>query len=197
MHMRGMVAGSGGNISARLDDGNFLFTPTGASKGFMRPSDLIVADGAGNKLSGEGSITSEYLMHLAVYKERPDQHAVIHAHPIFATALTLAGINACEPLLPEVIMSLEGLPTAPYATPGSLEGAEAIRELIRTYDVVLLERHGILAVGTDLKDTYMKLECAEHVAQILYLAHLHTNPAPLPEEVVSILLTKNREAQRG
>jgi L-fuculose-phosphate aldolase len=188
LHVRGMVASTGGNISVRLGDGLFLCTPGGVSKGFMHPGDLVVADGKGNKVRGEGRVTSEFMTHLAAYEERPDRNAVVHAHPICATALTLAGIDTRIPLLPELVMSLVALPAAPYATPGSIEGAGVIRGLIRDFDAILLDRHGALTVGKDLNDAYMKMEHTEHAAQTLYRAYGLGTPCTLPKEAVMKLM---------
>ena len=188
LHTCGMVAAADGNISVRLEEGRFLCTPGGAALGFMRPADLVVADGQGRKVSGEGTVTSEFMTHLAAYEERPDINAVVHAHPTYATVLTLCGIDTRTPLLPELVMSLVALPAAPYATPGSEEGASAIRELIRGFDAVLLDRHGAVTVGADLNDAYMKMERTEHAAKALYLAHLAGTPTALPQHVMSRLM---------
>ncbi|HQE83849.1 MAG TPA: class II aldolase/adducin family protein, partial [Candidatus Hydrogenedentes bacterium] len=83
---KGFVAATDGNISVRLSDERFLCTPSGVSKGFMAPNDLIVADASGNKVSGQGGVTSEFRTHLAAYEEREDIRAVVHAHPTKAIA---------------------------------------------------------------------------------------------------------------
>ena len=188
LHARGMVAASDGNISVRLGDSRFLCTPSGAALGFMRPGDLVIADALGNKTAGDGRVSTEFMTHLAAYEVRPDRNAVVHAHPTYATVLTLAGVDTRPPLLPELIMSLVALPAAPYATPGSAEGADAIRALIRDFDALLLDRHGAITVGRDVHDAYMKMERAEQAAKMLYLAHTLGRPAPLAPEVVSKLM---------
>ena len=188
LHTRGFVAAADGNISVRVDENRFLCTPSGMSKGYMRPDDMVVADGKGNKIAGEKAVTSEFYTHLAAYEERPDIRAVIHAHPTYATVLTLMDIDTARPVLPELIMTLVALPRAPYATPGSAEGADAIRTLITTFDAVLLDRHGAIVVGADLQEAYMKMERVESAAHALYLAHAVGNPAPLSEDKVAKLM---------
>ncbi len=188
LHGRGMVASADGNISVRLAADRFLCTPSGVSKGYMRPGDMVVVDSQGDLCDGEGRPTSERFMHLAVYAERPDVNAVIHAHPTYCTVMTLMGIDGRRPILPELVMSLVALPAAPYATPGNREGAEAIGELIRDFDAILLERHGALTAGMDLQDAYFKMERAEHAAQMLCIAHMLGAPAPLPSEALPKLM---------
>jgi L-fuculose-phosphate aldolase len=171
MYARNLVAATDGNISVRLEHDRYLCTPSGVSKGFMQPGDLVVADGQGARVRGQGRVTSEFLTHLAAYEERPDMAAVCHAHPPTAVAFTLAGRSLARCVLPEVVMSIGGVPTTPYATPGTPEGNDVVRPLIRQCDALLLDRHGALTVGVDLFDAYFKLEKVEHAAATLLAAH--------------------------
>src|ERR1019366_239861 len=85
MYERGWIASTDGNISVRLDAARILATPTGICKGAMTPEDPIICDMDGNRLSGTRHCTTEMPMHVAVYKERPEIRAVVHAHPPTAT----------------------------------------------------------------------------------------------------------------
>ncbi len=174
-----MVMATDGNLSVRLGPDRFLCTPSGVSKAEMLPDDLIIADSNGERVSGDKKVTSEFFTHLAAYEERPDVDAVIHAHPTYGIALTLAGISLETPVLPETVALFGGIPTAPYSTPSSKEGAEAIRPLIRRCDGLLLDRHGALTVGKSLTEAFMKMEKLEHAAKILYLAYSLGKVAPL------------------
>jgi L-fuculose-phosphate aldolase len=172
LYERGLVVGGDGNLSARLSSDAILVTPAGAALAELRPEALIVVRPGFPATSARpvSRPTTELPMHLACYEARPEIGAVVHAHPPLATALTLAGITLAEPVLPEVVLHLGAVPTAPYATPSTDEGARAVRELIRRHDVVLLDRHGALAVGADPRDAFAKLERVEHAAQILLAA---------------------------
>ena len=172
MYARNFVAATDGNISVRLANGNFLCTPSGVSKGFMQSDDLILADKSGKKISGSGKVTSEFPTHLACYEERPDIDAVVHAHPPYAIAFTLAGHSLSAPVLPEVVAAFGGIPTSAYATPGTPEGNEVVRPVIRACDAVMLDRHGSVTVGKTVDEAYFKLEKLEHAAQTLHAAHL-------------------------
>src|SRR6185503_14228313 len=85
LHSSGFVAATDGNLSVRLDDNRVLVTPTGFSKGMMEPEDMVVVDVHGKKLSGHTNPSSEIVMHLTIYRMRPDVGAVVHAHPCTAT----------------------------------------------------------------------------------------------------------------
>lgn len=172
LYAKNLAVATDGNISVRLGPNRYLCTPSGVSKGFMAPNDLIVADGKGSKISGSGKVTSEFYTHLAAYEERADMHAVIHAHPPKAIAFTLAGISLAECVLPEVVYSIGGIPTTEYATPATREGSEVIRGLIRQCDAVMLDRHGAVTVGVNVFDALFKMEKVEHAAETLLTAHL-------------------------
>ena len=93
MYGRRMVAANDGNISVRLSEDEMICTPTGVSKGFMKPEQLCKLDLSGKALEmSEGfGPSSEVKMHLRVYQKRPDITAVVHAHPIFATGFAVMG----------------------------------------------------------------------------------------------------------
>lgn len=172
LYARGYVASNDGNISVRLDTERLLTTPTGVSKGFMTPDMLVVTDLKGQKVAGHRNASSELLMHLAVYEERPDVQAVVHAHPPLATGFAVAGIPLDRAVLAEVITTLGSVPIAAYATPSTEELPAAVRQFIRAHDGMLLANHGALTVGKDLLGAYYKMETVEHFAHISLVARL-------------------------
>ncbi len=185
--LKNFVAATDGNISVRLSDGRFLCTPSGVSKGFMEPGDLIVTDASGEKVSGPGAVTSEFLTHLAAYEERDDVKAVVHAHPPKAVAASLAGLSLAEPVLPELLLTIGGIPTVAYATPATGQGGAAIRGIIRSCDALIIARHGSLTVGKDVFDAYYKLEKIEHASETLLWAHMLGTPGKLTDAEISAL----------
>ncbi len=163
-----------GNISVRLDEARVLITPSGISKGRMTAADLLVIDLNGCVIeSGPNSRpSSETPMHLEAYKQRSDVRAVIHAHPVFATALTVAGLDFPDDVLPEITLTLGEVPVSAYATPSSSEGAAAVRDLIRAHNAILLRQHGALTTGGDLEEALIHLERMEHVAEVFWRAKM-------------------------
>ena len=172
LYDRNLVAATDGNVSARLDDSRILCTASGVALGELRPDDLVIANARGEKVEGQGKVSSEICTHLAAYEERPDVFAVIHAHPPNAVALTLAGLSMEEFVLPELVVAVGAVPTAEYATPGTKEGAAVIRGLIRECDALMLDRHGALTVGASIIDAYRLMEKVEHAAESILAAHL-------------------------
>ncbi|MGC8780534.1 MAG: class II aldolase/adducin family protein [Anaerolineae bacterium] len=201
MHARGYVTATDGNISVRLDEERFLVTPSGLSKGYMTPEQMVVIDwearplGRGNDESGPLPMpSSEILLHLEAYRQRPDIAAVVHAHPVHAVVLSIAGIPLTHCPIPEVIVNLGAIPTTDYAMPASPEGATVIRELIRRYDALILRRHGSVTVGKTLWEAYLHLEKLENAAEITYRLLLLDQETPFPPTEIEKLLDKREKA---
>jgi L-fuculose-phosphate aldolase len=170
--MRGYVASNDGNISVRLGPDRLLMTPASVSKGFMTPDMLVVTDLDGTLVAGAPGRkpSSETLMHLVAYRERPDVNAVVHAHPPLSTGFAVAGIPLDRAVLAEVVTTLGSIPIADYGTPSTRELADAVTPYVRSHDGLLLANHGALALGRDLFAAYYKMETIEHFARISLVA---------------------------
>ncbi|MGC9400332.1 MAG: class II aldolase/adducin family protein [Anaerolineae bacterium] len=179
----GLISSSDGNISVKVERDRFLATPSGLYKRTMGVDDIIVVDVDGEFLEGRSGLqpTSEIKMHMEVYRQRADVEAVLHAHPPYAVALTIAEIPFPVHLIPEVLLALGDVPTAEYATPGTQDLAWSIRALVRDHDAMLLSHHGSLTVGKTLTEALIALERLEAAARTYYLAHGLGTPVPLPE----------------
>jgi L-fuculose-phosphate aldolase len=189
-----LIGAGEGNVSLLLGPRRVLATPSGSNKALLEPHQLVVAAlEDGHKIIGNGAPSSELALHLAVYRSRPDVGAVVHAHPPTAIALTLAGIRLDQPLMPEVVTALgPGIPTIPtakYATPSTTELADGVVETMCRHDACLMERHGAIAVGRDLREACDRMETVERVAQVILRARLlGGNPTPLaPQEIERLL----------
>jgi len=184
LHERAYVASNDGNISVRLSDDRLLTTPKSVSKGFMTPDMMVTTDLEGRKIAGEREPSSELLMHLAVYRNRPDVHAVVHAHPPASTGFAVAGIPLDRAVLAEVVTTLGSIPIAAYGTPSTPELADAVRKYIKAHDGLLLANHGALTVAPELLAAYYKMETIEHFARISLVARLLGGERMLSREEV-------------
>ncbi len=194
---RGWVANHDGNVSARLDGGRFLVTPTAISKIDVREGNLAVVGGDGKPVEGDTRPPSEFALHLGAYAERPDIGAVVHAHPPFATALACAG-KALTTFLPEAVVSIgPKVPLAEFALPYGAEGAAPIRRLIGRYDALLLLSHGVITVGKDLEQALLRMELVEHMARVWTLAQPLGGVRQLDTESLRTLIGKRRGAKLG
>ncbi|MFN8382914.1 MAG: class II aldolase/adducin family protein [Anaerolineales bacterium] len=188
---RHLMTSNDGNISVRMENGNVLITPSGISKGRLDASDMLVVDLNGNIISSRPNRTpsSETPMHLEVYKARSDVRAVVHAHPIFATTLTVAGMEFPVDVLPEVLLTLGDVPVTEYATPSSHEDADVIRPFLKTHNAMLLRQHGSLTYGKNLDEALIHLERIEHVSEIYWRARMLGEVKRVPAEAQAKLIT--------
>ncbi len=186
---RGMVASNDGNFSVKLNDNEFLCTPTGVSKGFMTPEYICKVDANGNVLEANEGFrpSSEIRMHLRIYQKRPDVNAGVHAHPLYATTFAIAGQPLMDPIMPEAVLFLGGVPLAKYGTPGTMEVPDSVEPFLDQYDAVLLENHGALSYADTLLSAYHKMESVEFYAQLLYQTKMVGGPQILPQKRVEQL----------
>jgi L-fuculose-phosphate aldolase len=187
MHARGLVAGTDGNVSVRFSRDHILATPTGMSKGSIGTADLVVCDLEGNQLQGQAKLTTEIKIHLAVYQQREDACAVVHAHPPHATAFAVARKHLDERLMPEAYIAVGKVALTPYGTPSTSELENSIRPAAAEHEAILLSNHGALTLGRDLLEAYHRMEALEQLAHITTLTHMLGSATPLtPEEMARL-----------
>jgi L-fuculose-phosphate aldolase len=191
LESNGLIAASDGNISCRAGGDCMLITPSGVSKGDMEPEQIAKTCMRGNLLEGPMRPSSEIRMHLQVYSMRPDVSAIVHAHPVVATAFTLAGFPLNSKVLPEVWLMLGNVPVAPYATPSTDEVPRSIEPYIMDCRAILLKRHGALTFGGSLMEACMRMEKLEHCAKILFYASM------LEDRKAPVALTEKEIAKLG
>jgi len=189
MYEKNFVAANDGNISVRLDANRVLTTPTGVSKGFMTPESLVIVDFEGRPLTAGAKPSSEILMHLFVYRERPEVQAVVHAHPLHATGFATAGLSLEDCVAAEIIVTIGSIPLAPYGTPSTPKLPETLRPYIHRNDAFLLANHGAVTVGKDLWEAYYKMERLEHYAHIILISRQLGGEKTLPKSDVEELLS--------
>src|SRR5436190_16311169 len=154
LYNRGFAAANDGNITVRLNDREILCTPTMVSKGFLKPEDICKVDYEGKQLAGTRKRTSEVLLHLAVYKNRPDVNAVVHCHPPHATAFAVAHEPIPNCVLPEVEVFLGEIPITKYETPGDQRFADTVLPFVKKSNVIILANHGTVSFGETVEKAY-------------------------------------------
>ena len=196
LDQKGFGANHDGNVSARFE-GNLLATPTSVSKGLVEAGMIITLDMEGRKIDGIGKPFSEIQLHLAAYRARSEVAAVVHAHPPYASAMGLAG-QALRPSIPEAVVSIgDVIPVAPFVMPGARENEDVVSGILGETDVFMMQGNGVLAVGTDLEQAYLRLELVEHVARIQHLAAQMGKPFTLAPEDLAGLLEKRASLGLG
>lgn len=196
MWQLGWVAANDGNISVRLPDGTFLATPTGVSKSMITADTLVHIDHRGQLVSPHAlRPSSEIKMHLKCYADRPDVHGVVHAHPPTATAYAVAGVHMDRYTIVETIIAIGAIPITPYGTPSTEEVPNAIEPYLQEHDVLLLQNHGALTMGSDLLTAYYRMETLELYAKISLNAHLLGGERELPRTDIERLIGMRKDYQ--
>ena len=185
---RGLIVAGDGNISARVAPNRIIATPSGVSKGWMKPEMMVVVSEDGVPLETSNyRVSSEFPMHQLIYRRRPDIHAVVHAHPPHATGFAVAGFALDKAILSEVVLTLGCVPLAGYGTPSTSELTEAIEPFLDYHDALLMANHGAVAYADTLEKAFNKLETLEHTARISLIARNLGNENSLPPEAVQKL----------
>lgn len=157
----GYVAANDGNITARMEDGTVWCTPTGVSKGSMTEEMLVRVDPNGKVLEGKRQVSSEIMLHLAIYRENPKLGGIVHAHGPGATAWAAYGRPWNQAISLDAALHLGVVPCVPFAITGSAELAESAAPYCRNYTAVFLEHHGSVTWGKDVKQALFRTEVLE------------------------------------
>ncbi len=176
MFERGLTHGSSGNISARLEDGSVLVSPTGSRLGALDPARLARLAPDGRHLDGDPP-TKEVPLHTAFYDTRSHTGAVVHLHSTHSTALSILDDVDPEDVLPPInaysVMQLDRVRLLPYFRPGDPAMGTAVRELGGRFAAVLLANHGPVVAGGDLDRAANAMEELEATAKLeLLTRHL-------------------------
>jgi L-fuculose-phosphate aldolase len=184
----GLVAGAGGNISAREGDIVWM-KPSGFAMDDMTPDDLCGMDlETGDQVKGANKPTSEVNMHLAIYRARPDAVAVFHTHSPWASGVISAGVEL-KAMFAEFVNDLGRTGTVPYVTPTTQALADAMAGKVRDCDTVFMVNHGVLAVGSQIKQAYYRVVVVEDAAKSLVAASVVGTPTFFTQEQVDEILS--------
>ncbi len=179
MYNRELVASHDGNISVKLNDNEIMITPTLTRKGDMQPENMVVIDFNGNVVRGSSKPSSEYKLHLEVYKNRADVKAVVHAHPITASAFSIVGRDIDMKYMPEAVKTLGVIRVAPYAEPGTEGLPASIKPYIAEHNGVLLSNHGAVTWADSLDWAYNLMEQLEFYCKVVVTAEQIGKPRTL------------------
>ncbi len=195
MWQRGFCAGNDGNLSARLSEDRILCTPTGISKGLLRPSMICLTDMDGTQINkSKFTRTSEVQLHLALYKKRPDIRGIVHAHAPHATAFALAGLPLPRGIYPEAEVCLGHVPLVPYTKAGyKTLGTEVARHIDDGTCAALMANHGVVTFAATPLEAFYKLEMVNAYCQILLLLKQIGHVSLLSAEQMNELLLEKQK----
>jgi len=178
----GLAWGNAGNISARLGPDRYLITASGTHLGKLEEADFIECSLDGS-ISGDRKPSKETPMHRAIYEQRPEIGAVLHASPFYSTLVACADIQVPADLFIEDMYYLERIEHVSYFHAGSRELGEAVRLKARHANILFLDNHGVLVYDTSIHEALMGLQTLEMVCRMAITARsagldLRSLPAP-------------------
>lgn len=192
-----LATGPGGTLSARLPNSEIIYVkPSGFNLGKLEPEDFIGVDlNTLRVVKGSLKPSMELTVLAKCHTARSNVNAVVHAHPPFCIALSSAGLEINTPLYPDHVVFLEKVATLPFYVPGSDELAEAVGEAARSHDCMLLKNHGVITLGSSLREAYYRLEIMEESAKIIVFSSLLASQQG-PNKKPSSLSTDQADAIR-
>ena len=167
IYRKGLTTTSGGNISIIDDNGDIWVTPSAIDKGSLRASDIVCVK-ANGEIIGKHKPSSEFPFHKAIFDNRPELKAVIHAHPPALVSFSIARTIPNTNVIPQAKNICGPIGYAKYALPGSEELGQSIADVFKEdYKAVIMENHGTVVGGTDMKDAYQRFETLEFCARTI------------------------------
>ncbi len=180
----GLTTTSGGNISIKDAEGNIWVTPTAIDKGTLQRKDIVCVRSDGT-INGHYRPSSEFPFHQAIYEARPDIKSVIHAHPPALVSFSIVRKLPNMNIIPQAKHVCGPIGYAPYAIPGGQELGENIAEEFKKgFNAVIMENHGTVVGGTDLKDAFVRFETLEFSARTIINASTIGTPSYLDEKQI-------------
>ncbi|MCR4336583.1 MAG: class II aldolase/adducin family protein [Candidatus Omnitrophica bacterium] len=165
-----LATGLNGNISARVDEKHIVLTATKTCLGLLQENEILLTDLEGQVI-GEGQVSTERLLHTEIYKNFPDAQAVIHTHTTYTNAYFLEN-DSLEPRIFESKFYLGEVEAVPQVTP-SVTDAGPVVAALKKNNIVVLKNHGVVAMGKDLFDCFLLIQCLEDAVKIDVISRLY------------------------
>lgn len=184
----GLVAGTSGNVSVRLpadgERGLLAITALGARCGALSDADIVVVDHDAEPVEGDLAPSSETMLHVAIYRSRPDVGAVVHTHAVYSSVASVTGLEVPS-IVDEMVVNIGGaVRVSEYAFPGTQEMAVNVCTALGDRNAAIIRNHGAVGVGRDLREALDACIMTERMAKIFVLSSLTGQVATLPDDVV-------------
>jgi L-fuculose-phosphate aldolase len=179
LYRQGLTTTSGGNISLKVSDDIIVITPSATDKGRMKWREVGIMTIEGDNLTPQLKPSIEHEMHLSIYRKKNDITAIVHAHPLFASAFTAMKCTIDTNLTAEAKAVCGDPCLVRYALMGTEELASLASDCILKSDILLLENHGVLATGSSLLHAFDKLEVLENAARMTMIVDMAGKKKPL------------------
>lgn len=188
---KNMTPGTSGNMSARFGN-KILITTSGSANAYLEDDELVLIDLEGNLIEGSKKPSSEKMLHVEYYRQRPDINCILHMHSPYLSTFAACKKGLDAPIMPENIFYFGEIPLAEYGLPSSHDLVVKTAKYFKKYNVILMANHGMISAGKTAKEAYLNLELAESYAQVVLQTELLGGASQLtPKEVKEIYALKN------
>ncbi len=181
LYAKNLTTSLGGNISKRVGE-HILITATGVDKGMLRANQVAILELSGKNLTEHLKPSLETTMHLQIYKDHPTINAIVHCHTVFASAFSAMDIPINAHLIAESRLIIKEPVVAPYGLMGSKELAKNVSETFAENKVLIMENHGITAIGSKMIKAFDRIEVLENAAKMTFITHLMNEERNLSDE---------------
>ncbi len=193
----GLVRGTAGNVSARDPaTGHIAITPSAVPYDAIRPQDIVVVDRRGTILAGRYPPSTELPMHIVLYDHRPWARGIVHTHSVYATTFACLG-QEIPPAHYLIAFVGPRIPIAPYAPHGTPEIGRRAVEAMGESRAVLLQNHGVVAVGRSVAEAQILADIVEYTAEVCYKARAIGVPVLIPDDELERLRARFATYGRG
>lgn len=161
----GLVQGTWGNLSVRLDDDFMLVTPSGMDYSRLTAADMVKVHISTLEHEGALKPTSEKGLHAAIYQKRPDVRAVVHTHSRYCSIFAAA--NRALPVGDAEAQQVFGTSVnlAKYANAGSDKLAKNVASALGNHFGCLMANHGMVTCGGDMETAFDNCQLMESIAE--------------------------------
>lgn len=184
---KGLVSGTDGNISVRAGEDAMYVTASGTNKGRLTAEQILLQGFDGTVREGSMRSTREAKLHMSIYRQRADVHAIIHTHPPYATAFACRGQVLPMNVLTEVPVLLGRMAFSEYAPPGSDALVVTLDGLFEKNDIIFMANHGIIICGVTLEQAFDRMDALENAAKTIFIATTMGNIRKIPDEQLALL----------
>ncbi len=181
LYNKNLTTSLAGNISKRVGE-HILISSTGVDKGMLMPEQVAILDMNGNNLTPHIKPSMETIMHIQIYEDHPTINAIVHCHTIFASAFSAMDIPINARLIAESRMIIKEPVVAPYGLMGSKELAKNVSDTFAENKVLIMENHGVTAIGSEMIKAFNRIEVLENAAKMTFITHLMNEERSLSDD---------------
>lgn len=179
MYHSGLVAGTWGNISARIDEEYMVITPSGMDYERLCPEEMVVVNMNTQEYEGTLKPSVEAVVHSAIYLDRPEVNGIMHTHSTYALTVATAR-KPIPPICDDQVQILGGdVRLAAYTMPGTKEMAEAVVGALKERSGALIANHGAITTGRTLAEAFVGSQVLEKAAMV----YIHSQSIGGPTEI--------------